>query len=49
MPDKVKIIIELDRDKSEEVRANLSEYLNDFYGPDEAASMVVTVEAGLGE
>lgn len=33
MPDEVQIVIKLKRDVSEEVKANIQEYLGDFYGP----------------
>ena len=44
--DRVKIVIEVSRDISEEVRANLSEYLEDFYGKEseDFQSMTVSLE-----
>ena len=33
MSEKVKIFIEVDKNLAEEVKANVEEYLGDFYGP----------------
>lgn len=44
MPERVKITIEVDKPIAEEVKANIEEYLGDFYGPNSQNPQEFTVE-----